>query len=60
MTNTTQAEKTNWEAVRPVVIYFAGERFVVEYAKEHGQIPSPIVALVHAYIGTSGITNSLH
>ena len=60
ITDSPQPEKTNWDDVRPVVIYFAGEKFVVEYANESGRKTSPIVALVHSYIGTSGITNSLH
>ncbi|HEY9161907.1 MAG TPA: hypothetical protein VIS94_12595 [Desulfomonilia bacterium] len=59
-TETSSQSKGNWEGVRPVVIYFAGERFVVEYGEHYNRMSSPIVALVHAYIGSSGITNCLH
>jgi hypothetical protein len=60
MTETLKQSKGDWEGVRPVVIYFAGERFVVEYGHPTDRMASPIVALVHSYIGSSGITNCLH
>jgi hypothetical protein len=38
-----------WEEVRPVVIYFAGERFVVEYDEHHNPLLSPAVAMVASF-----------
>ena len=49
-----------WENVRPVVIYFAGERFVVEYNDHHSQSASPVVAMVHSYLGNLTLTKNDH
>ncbi|HPC47159.1 MAG TPA: hypothetical protein PLW83_03875 [Deltaproteobacteria bacterium] len=45
-----------WEDVRPVVIYFAGERFVVEYDEHTNPLLCPAVALVHSYLGNIDLT----
>ncbi|MCD6569287.1 MAG: hypothetical protein J7L53_01125 [Deltaproteobacteria bacterium] len=47
-----------WEDVRPVVIYFAGERFVVEYDVHHDSRLAPVVAMVHSYLGNLKLTSS--
>ncbi|MGD0820635.1 MAG: hypothetical protein ABSA71_07810 [Desulfomonilia bacterium] len=47
-----------WEEVRPVVIYFAGERFVVEYDEHHNPLLSPTVAMVHSYLGNMDLTKT--
>jgi hypothetical protein len=49
-----------WEEVRPVVIYFAGERFVVEYNHHVDPVETPVVAMVHAYLGNLTLTNNDH
>lgn len=49
-----------WENVRPVVIYFAGERFVVEYNDQRGTAASPVVAMVHSYLGNLTLTKNDH
>ncbi|HHO74896.1 MAG TPA: hypothetical protein ENN05_00505 [Deltaproteobacteria bacterium] len=45
-----------WDDVRPVVIFFAGERFVVEYNEHHDPVVTPIVAMVHSYLGNINLT----
>ena len=45
-----------WDDVRPVVIYFAGERFVVEYNRQFDPVTTPVVAMVHAYLGNICLT----
>ncbi len=47
-----------WEEVRPVVIYFAGERFVVEYDEHHNPVLAPAVAMVHSYLGNLDLTKT--
>ena len=47
-----------WEAVRPVVIFFGGERFVMEYQSKTDPLAVPVVALVHAYLGSIRLTSS--
>jgi hypothetical protein len=47
-----------WEDVRPVVIYFAGERFVVEYHDRLDPRRSPVVAMVHSYLGNISLTQN--
>jgi hypothetical protein len=47
-----------WEEVRPVVIYFAGERFVVEYDEHHNPLLAPVVAMVHSYLGNLDLTKT--
>ncbi|MDT8272196.1 MAG: hypothetical protein RRA35_03290 [Desulfomonilia bacterium] len=47
-----------WEDVRPVVIYFAGERFVVEYDEHGDPLSAPVVALVHSYLGNIELTKN--
>jgi hypothetical protein len=49
-----------WDDVRPVVIYFAGERFVVEYNEHMNPILAPVVAMVHAYLGNINLTQNDH
>lgn len=49
-----------WDDVRPVVIYFAGERFVVKYNDHVNPVVSPVVAMVHAYLGNLNLTKSDH
>ncbi|MGC9324886.1 MAG: hypothetical protein ACP5G0_09110 [Desulfomonilia bacterium] len=49
-----------WDDVRPVVIYFAGERFVVEYEEHEDPLSAPVVALVHSYLGNIDLTKSDH
>jgi hypothetical protein len=49
---------TKWEEVRPVVIYFAGERFVVEYDEHNNPILAPAVAMVHSYLGNLDLTKT--
>jgi len=44
--------------VRPVVIYFAGERFVVEYDKTSDRVLTPVVAMVHSYLGNITLTQN--
>ncbi|HQP31407.1 MAG TPA: hypothetical protein PLB81_08760 [Deltaproteobacteria bacterium] len=46
--------------MRPVVIYFAGERFVVEYNDQSSQSASPVVAMVHSYLGNLTLTKNDH
>lgn len=46
-----------WEEVRPVVIYFAGERFVVEYDAHHDPCLMPVVAMVHSYLDNPALTS---
>ncbi|MEA2102914.1 MAG: hypothetical protein U9P80_10155 [Thermodesulfobacteriota bacterium] len=57
MTTTEYREKTveKWDDVRPVVIYFAGERFLVEYDEAYHHTLTPIVALVHSYLGNMNL-----
>ncbi len=45
-----------WDDVRPVVIYFAGERFVVEYKGTFDPVLTPVVAMVHSYLGNICLT----
>jgi hypothetical protein len=45
-----------WDDVRPVVIYFAGERFVVEYNEHYDPVLTPVVAMVHSYLGNINLT----
>lgn len=45
-----------WDDVRPVVIYFAGERFVVEYNDSFDPVVTPVVAMVHSYLGSIQLT----
>ncbi len=45
-----------WDDVRPVVIYFAGERFVVEYDVHYDPVLTPVVAMVHSYLGNINLT----
>jgi len=47
-----------WDDVRPVVIYFAGERFVVEYDERKDPLCTPVVAMVHSYLGNMSLTQS--
>lgn len=47
-----------WDDVRPVVIYFAGERFVVEYKGLFDPLVTPIVAMVHSYLGDVLLTKN--
>ena len=47
-----------WDDVRPVVIYFAGERFVVEYHKRFDPMTTPVVAMVHSYLGNIALTQN--
>ena len=47
-----------WDDVRPVVIYFAGERFVVEYDKTFDRVLTPVVAMVHSYLGNITLTQN--
>ncbi len=47
-----------WEAVRPVVIFFAGERFVVDYEEHFDPVASPVVAMVHAYLDNMNLTKN--
>ena len=47
-----------WDDVRPVVIYFAGERFVVKYKDNYDPILTPMVALVHTYLGNMSLTKN--
>jgi hypothetical protein len=47
-----------WDDVRPVVIYFAGERFVVEYNGSFDRITTPVVAMVHSYLGNIMLTQN--
>lgn len=47
-----------WDDVRPVVIYFAGERFVVEYNGPFDPCVTPVVAMVHAYLGIIQLTQN--
>ncbi len=49
---------TKWEDVRPVVIYFAGERFVVEYDRHHDPVETPVVAMIHSYLGNIHLTKN--
>lgn len=45
-----------WDDVRPVVIYFAGERFVVDYNERYDPVLTPVVAMVHSYLGNINLT----
>ncbi len=45
-----------WDDVRPVVIYFAGERFVVDYNESYDPVLTPVVAMVHSYLGNINLT----
>lgn len=45
-----------WDEVRPVVIFFAGERFVIEYEEESNPATRPVVAMVHSYLGNMNLT----
>jgi hypothetical protein len=47
-----------WGEVRPVVIYFAGERFVVEYDEHNNPLLAPAVAMVHSYLGNLDLTKT--
>jgi hypothetical protein len=47
-----------WVEVRPVVIYFAGERFVVEYDEHNNPLLAPAVAMVHSYLGNLDLTKT--
>lgn len=47
-----------WDDVRPVVIYFAGERFVVEYTDGSDPVNTPVVAMVHSYLGNISLTQN--
>lgn len=47
-----------WDDVRPVVIYFAGERFVVEYNGAFDKVLTPVVAMVHSYLGNITLTQN--
>jgi hypothetical protein len=47
-----------WDDVRPVVIYFAGERFVVEYDERFDRVLTPVVAMVHSYLGNITLTQN--
>ena len=47
-----------WDEVRPVVIYFAGERFVVEYDEHYNPLLAPYVAMVHSYLGNIDLTKT--
>lgn len=49
-----------WDNVRPVVIYFAGERFVVEYNDQRSAAAAPVVAMVHSYLGNLNLTKNDH
>jgi hypothetical protein len=49
-----------WDAVRPVVIFFGGERFVMEYQSKTDPLAVPVVALVHAYLGSMNIVRSVN
>lgn len=43
-------KKQTWEGVRPVVIYFAGERLIVNYDDYADPATRPLVAMVHSYL----------
>lgn len=47
-----------WDEVRPVVIYFAGERFVIEYDEHEDPMLAPAVAMVHSYLGNIELTKT--
>jgi hypothetical protein len=47
-----------WDEVRPVVIYFAGERFVIEYDEHEDPMLAPAVAMVHSYLGKIELTKT--
>ncbi len=47
-----------WGDVRPVVIYFAGERFVIEYQDRFDPLTAPVVAMVHSYLGNIALTQN--
>ena len=47
-----------WDDVRPVVVYFAGERFVVDYDKQVINEMVPMVAMVHTYLGNHFLTQN--
>ncbi|MCD6281340.1 MAG: hypothetical protein J7J85_07005 [Deltaproteobacteria bacterium] len=49
-----------WEDVRPVVIYFGGEKFVIEYNPRYNPLTTPIVAMVHSYLDNLNLTKSDH
>lgn len=50
MNNPNNNDSTNkWSDVRPVIIDFAGEEFVIEYNDKCINSTSPIVAFVHSY-----------
>jgi hypothetical protein len=58
------ARKNAWQNVRPVVIYFAGEKFVVEYSNDEKIPPNPqnflLVAMVHSYLLTAEVFHYSH
>ena len=61
ITEYKQKFSEKWDSVRPVVIYFAGERFVVEYDREFHPRITPFVAMVHSLFGnTSALTEADH
>ncbi len=58
MTEYQMSNLEKWDDVRPVVIFFAGERFVVDYEEHCDPVAAPVVALVHSYLGNLSLTQN--
>jgi len=49
-----------WNRVRPVVMHFGGERFLIEYDEPHNVLLSPFAAMAHAYLGNASLMYNDH